>query len=101
MSHIRKSAKGKDCQLRIPGVCNFSPETVVAAHLRVAGTCGIGMKPSDLLTVRACSACHDVLDGRRKMTNGMERGDLLVYIHEAHCRTLLAYEKEGLIEVSQ
>lgn len=99
MSDIRDSARGKDCQLRLPGVCNFSRETVVAAHLRIAGTCGIGMKPSDLLTVRACSACHDVLDGRRKMANGMECGDLMTYIHEGHCRTLLAYEKEGLIEV--
>lgn len=93
MSKIRKSAAGKDCLVRIPGICNFDPATTVAAHIRVAGMCGIGMKPSDILTVRACSSCHDVIDGRAKYD-----GDIKLYIHEAHCRTLVEYEKEGLIK---
>lgn len=98
MSKIRKSARGKQCLVRIPGVCNFTPETVIAAHIRIAGTCGVGMKPSDLLTVRACSACHDVIDGRVR-PKGLKKEDLILYVHEAHCRTLIEYEREGLIKI--
>ena len=96
MSKIRKSARGKQCLVRIPGVCNFNESTVIAAHLRIAGTCGVGMKQIDLLTVRACSSCHDVIDGR-VWPKGLKREDLVLYVHEAHCRTLIEYEKEGLI----
>ena len=97
MSKIRKSARGKQCLVRIPGVCNFTPETVIAAHIRIAGTCGIGMKPSDLLTVRACSACHDVIDGRVQK-KGLDKREFNTYVLEALCRTLVEYEKEGLVK---
>jgi Protein of unknown function (DUF1364) len=46
--NLRKLAKGMECQVRLPG-CNFDPETTVLAHYRLAGTCGIGIKPPDLL----------------------------------------------------
>ncbi len=96
MSKIRKSANGKDCLVRLPGICNHNPETTVAAHIRIAGLCGVGIKPSDLLTVRACSACHDEMDGRtRQMTNDLKT----LYIAEAHCRTLVEYEREGLVKL--
>ncbi len=45
---LTKAARGRECQVRIPGVCNGNPETVVLAHYRLAGTCGVGQKPSDL-----------------------------------------------------
>lgn len=94
-SKIRKSARGKDCMVRLPGICNFNPETTVAAHIRIAGTCGMGMKPSDLLTVRACSSCHDEIDRR---TWRMQPDEVRLYVHEAHCRTLVEYEREGLVQ---
>lgn len=95
-SQIRASARGHECQLRLPGVCNHNSETVVAAHIRISGTCGTGLKPSDLLTVRACDACHSVIDGRAKAPH-ITPEELILYIHEAHCRTLVEYEREGLI----
>ncbi|MFP1683362.1 DUF1364 domain-containing protein [Alloalcanivorax sp. C16-1] len=95
-SKIRSSAKGQPCQVRLPGICNHDPATVVAAHLRIAGTCGVGLKPSDLLTVRACDACHAVIDGRARAPD-LPVDKLTLYVHEAHCRTLVEYEKEGLI----
>lgn len=98
-TRIRKSAKGKDCLLRLPGVCNHNPETVVAAHIRIAGLCGIGLKPSDLLTVRACDSCHGVMDGRIKADH-ISADDLTLYIHEAHCRTLDVYHREGLVSLA-
>ena len=96
MSKIRKSARGQECQVRFPGICNGNPETVVAAHIRVAGTCGVGMKPSDLATVRACSACHDVMDGRA-LASHITATEKYEYLLEALCRQLQDYEREGLV----
>ncbi len=62
----RKEARGQPCMVRIMGVCNHNPETTVLAHYRLAGYCGAGMKPDDDLGAWCCSACHDVIDGRRK-----------------------------------
>ncbi len=60
MSKYTKSARGKECQVRIPGVCNSNPETVVFAHLNGGG---MGMKHSDIHGSYTCSACHEWLDG--------------------------------------
>lgn len=83
--------------LRLPAVCNFNPDTVVAAHIRTAGV-GIGRKPSDLCTIRCCSACHDVLDGR-VMAKHITDGELAQYTLEALCRQLEQYVREGLVNV--
>ena len=69
MSKIRKSAMGEDCQVRIPEYCSFNPETVVFAHLSGGG---MGRKKSDLQGAYACSACHDVIDGRTRTHWGKE-----------------------------
>ena len=31
----RKEAKGRECMVRLPGICNFNPETTVLAHYRL------------------------------------------------------------------
>lgn len=95
MSKIRKSAQGKPCEVRLPRVCNGNPETVVAAHIRIPGVCGVGMKPSDLLTVRACSACHDEIDRRTRV---LLAETVKAYTLDGLCRTLVQYEREGLIQ---
>lgn len=64
MSKLTEAARGMDCQIRLPRVCNFNPDTTVLAHYRLAGTCGMGMKPPDLLGAWACSSCHDRVDLR-------------------------------------
>jgi hypothetical protein len=61
---LTKAARGRDCQVRVPDVCNHNPETTVLAHYRLAGTCGMGSKPNDFQGAWACSACHDYVDGR-------------------------------------
>ncbi|HSH25851.1 MAG TPA: nuclease domain-containing protein, partial [Massilibacterium sp.] len=53
---ITQSAKGEGCTLRIPGVCNHNPETVVFAH--VNANKGIGSKGHDIHGFACCSACH-------------------------------------------
>ncbi|MCH8600364.1 DUF1364 domain-containing protein, partial [Escherichia coli] len=49
MANLRKEARGRECQVRIYGICNGNPETTVLAHYRMAGICGTGMKPDDLI----------------------------------------------------
>ena len=56
-----KSARGQECTIRIPNVCNFNPETTVLAHLNGGG---MGAKHVDIHGAYACSSCHDVVDGR-------------------------------------
>lgn len=64
MSKLTEAARGRLCQVRLPGICNSNPETTVLAHYRLSGVCGMGMKPSDLIGAHACSDCHDAIDGR-------------------------------------
>ena len=59
---IRESARGEDCSLRL-GVCS-SNETVVLCH--IGRNRGMGIKCGDHFSVYACSACHDIIDGRTK-----------------------------------
>ena len=88
--NLRKAARGKPCLVRGP-TCNYDPETTVLAHIRRGGAGGMGMKPHDLIAVRACSACHDAIDRRNGSASD---GEIL----DALCRTLDAYAREGLIE---
>lgn len=62
MANLRKEARGRECQVRIYGICNGNPETTVLAHYRMAGICGTGMKPDDLIGAWACSDCHAEID---------------------------------------
>lgn len=57
--NFRKEARGRECQIRIPGFCNGNPETVVLTHFRLAGTCGTGIKPPDVQAAWGCSECHN------------------------------------------
>lgn len=69
MANLRKEARGRECQIRIPGVCNGNSETVVLAHYRMSGICGTGIKPNDVFGAWACSDCHDEIDRRTRITD--------------------------------
>lgn len=60
--NLRALAKDRHCLVRIPGVCNGRPETVVLAHFRLSGVSGLGLKSPDLLGAWACSDCHRYVD---------------------------------------
>jgi hypothetical protein len=81
--------------VRIPSVCNHNPETTVLAHFRLAGYCGMGMKPDDALGAWACSACHDAIDGRTK--TGYDRTTLELWHAHGVMRTFAELRKEGLL----
>lgn len=95
MSGLRKAAKGRQCQVRIPGYCNHNPETSVLAHYRLAGTCGASTKPHDMQASVACSCCHDLIDGRMKTTD-FTRTELRLMHAEGVMRTQQIWREEGL-----
>lgn len=96
MTNLRKESQGRECQVRLPGICNGNSETVVLAHFRMAGLCGVGMKPNDLFGAWACSACHDEIDRRTRRTDAGEA-------HMAHLegviRTQAALIAEGMLKL--
>jgi len=94
MSKIRKSARGEDCQVRIPGVCNFNPETVILAHKNGGG---MGYKANDMHSAYTCSSCHDVVDSRIKSTFTRCEIDLMFY--DGMVRTQLILIEKGLIKI--
>ena len=94
--NLRKEAKGRGCMVRIFGICNHNSETVVLAHIRIAGVSGMGMKSPDLIGAWACSACHDELDGRTRKS-GMTRDELRLAHYDGMARTIMQLHKEGLV----
>lgn len=93
---IRNSARGQQCQVRIPGVCNRNPETVVLAH--VGKGSGMGQKCDDIHATYACSACHDAIDGRvRVNTPQVTR----LYAYDGMVRTQKLLLEQELIQVAK
>lgn len=93
MTKIRESAEGEDCQVRIPGICNFNPETTMLAHLPGGG---MGMKYPDYLGAYACSSCHDEIDRRTRFCD-IEYVKLCFY--EGVFRTQIIFVNKGLLVV--
>lgn len=92
---IRNSARGQDCQVHIPGICNHNPETVVLAHIGKGS--GMGQKCDDIHATYACSACHDVIDGRTPL--GDPRYNR-IYAYEGMIRTQKLLLEQELIKVA-
>jgi hypothetical protein len=92
---LTRAARGRECQVRLPGICNGNPETVVLAHYRMVGISGTGMKPHDLLGAWACSACHDEIDRR---TRSIPVEDARRYHLEGMVRTLNTLIAEGAVK---
>lgn len=94
---ITRAAKGQDCQVRIPGVCNFNPETTVLAH-RPGGP--MGGKNPDYQGAFCCSSCHDAVDGRAEYYH-MELDNkyvLMNHFYEGVFRTQEILRGMGLIK---
>ena len=81
--------------VRLPEICNHNSETVVLAHYRMAGLCGVGMKPDDALGAWSCSSCHDAIDRRSHME--LERDYVRLAHLEGVMRTLAVLRSEKLL----
>ncbi len=95
--NLRKEARGRECQIRCPNICNKDNETVVLAHLNNKGLFGVGtgQKVPDMFGAWACSACHDIVDGRAA---GNIRGTVWeIMFYEGVFRTQNVLLKEGKI----
>jgi hypothetical protein len=91
---LRNSAKGQDCQVRIPGICNFNNETTIPAHIAKGGT---GQKSADLFIAYCCSDCHAAIDGQTRTEYTYDELRLMAY--EGMVRTQQIGLSIGLIKV--
>lgn len=89
--NLRKLAKGQECQIRIPGICNSNPETVVLCHYRLIGMSGMGIKSPDWLGAWGCSDCHRAVDGQ--VMTQFTREELRLWHCEGVFRTQAAIER--------
>ena len=88
-----RSARGQECQIRIPGYCNFNPETTVLCHLNGAG---IGRKALAISGAYGCSTCHDIVD-HRKPVKEFDHDEIALMHHEGVQRTQELMVSEGVI----
>jgi hypothetical protein len=93
--NLRKQAKGRDCTVRLPSICNHNSETVVLAHIRMLGISGMGLKADDLLGAWACSACHDAID--RRAHTDLERDYVRLAHLEGMVRTIAQLRAEDIV----
>jgi len=97
VSKITQSARGKNCTIRLPNVCNHNNETTIFAHINgIRFGHGVGIKVNDMFGAYSCSDCHDAVDGRAKT---MYTKDELHIAHlEGILETMIILHKEGLIK---
>lgn len=91
---LRDSARGQECQIRIPGICNYDCTTTVLAHLNGAGW---ALKHSDMHGAYACSRCHAVVDGEKQ--NLWDVDTLKLWHLEGTIRTQVIMLGCGLIKI--
>lgn len=91
---LRDSARGRECQVRIPGICNHNDETTVLAHLNGGGA---GTKQSDLFATFCCSSCHDAVDGRVQTKYFNDELDLMLL--QGMVRTQQIWLDEGMVKL--
>lgn len=93
---LTKAARGRDCQVRLPG-CPDDMETTVLAHYRLADTCGMGTKPNNLQAAWCCHYCHSICDGRARAPEGLTRDAVRLYHAEGVMRTQDILIREGKV----
>jgi hypothetical protein len=96
MSKLRKSARGRNCEIRIPGYCCGDPETVVLCHIPSGS---LSHKSPDCHAGFGCFVCHGVIDGR--VPSRYDAQTLRLYLLEAVIRTQAIWLKEGLITFNE
>ncbi|GAB2798985.1 DUF1364 family protein [Halomonas shantousis] len=93
---IRDAARGEECTLQIPGICNHNPDTTVLAHLP-SETNGMGTKSSDVSSCFACSSCHDAIDRRTCISITDEEREF--YMRRGQARTIERLYAKGVISI--
>lgn len=96
------SAKGAQCMVRFPGICNHDPATTVWCHLNGArfGK-GMGMKAHDIAGFPGCSSCHHYLDVGHGTHPLISTDTLLECVLGAVVDSFVALIVSGIITVPQ
>ena len=95
---IRESARGEECQVRIPGVCRGGTDHTIWSHAATgAGGKGLSLKALDLCGAYCCTACDAVFDGQAKLPPGINRADVMCDWLHGHLRSLVILRQKGLV----
>lgn len=89
-----KSARGQECQVRVPGHCSGNTETTVLAHINGFR---VGHKALNIHGCFACFGCHNWLDGGWARETDKKTRDL--YHMEAVIRTQQIWARDGLLKI--
>lgn len=95
---IRDSARGEQCTVQLPGICDGDPEKTIWSHARWpwAGKGG-ATKAFCLNGCFACVACDSVFDGQRKPPPGVSRETVDLAWMRGHFVSLLRLAERGLV----
>ena len=99
---LTSAARGQECTLQIPGVCQGGTETTVACHSPLLED-RQGSKAPDFAIAFGCMACHDVIDRRKNFVCLDGHGlmcdeDQRYYFHRGMTRTLAILFDSGVIK---
>lgn len=102
MTPIRRAARGQDCTLNFDGICNHAFETTVLCHSNyLSDGRGMGLKAPDTAAAFGCSACHDLLDGRRPRPAGLSLEDVERTFRTGVQRTHAILKRMGLLTIEE
>lgn len=93
------AARGEECEIRVPNECNRDTSTTVLAHYRLAGLCGMAIKPMAILGAHACSRCHDIVDFRVRITSYI-RPEIRLMHADGVLRTIDKLIRTGKVKVT-
>lgn len=94
---LLNAARGQQCQIQIPDICNGNSETVVAAHSNnLRHGKGMGIKANDCFIAWACNSCHTEID----QGSILSRQEKDAYWDVGFERTILQMFLQGIVKVN-
>jgi hypothetical protein len=97
MTPIRKSARGEDCLIQLPGGQHDPATTVLCHSNQLAAGKGMGLKAPDTEGAYGCHYCHDIVDGRRPLPPGLTQEAMLAKFERAIGLTQEKLKQKGLM----
>lgn len=96
---IRAAARGQECTLLFPRVCNGRTDTTVLCHSnQLQDGKGMRLKAPDTRAAFGCCACHDVLDGRAPRPYGFTYEQMISQFDQAVAATHAVLRRMGLLK---
>lgn len=96
-SKLTKAARGQQCTIQLFPYCNMNEETTVLAHAPSEDK-GMAIKSPDWWAADSCSTCHDIVDGRRRVSD-IDNEEIRSAHTRGVYRTIKRRIEQGLIKV--